>query len=208
MNIKVYDLKGKELDAWKLDGKLFGEVSVALLSQAVRIYSSNAHQKTHKVKTRGEVNGSTKKIYRQKGTGNARHGAKYAPIFVGGGIAHGPKGVRPENMVLPKTMRRRALASAMQLKLTSSAIAGISGVKAFTGKTSAVVKLLSTIAAHPKNKVLIVTNDAATPLYNSVSNLQNVTMKRAALVNAFDLISADFVVLTKKALSAISERAL
>jgi len=208
MNIKVYDPKGKELDAWKLDAKLFGEARVALLSQAVRIYSSNSHQKTHKVKTRGEVVGSTKKIYRQKGTGNARHGAKYAPIFVGGGVAHGPSGVRPDNMVLPKTMRRRALASAMQLKLSASAIAGISGVKTFPSKTSAVVKLLAMIAKHPKNKVLIITCAAVTPLYNSVSNLQNVTMKRAALVNAFDLISADFVVLTKKALTVISERAL
>ena len=118
MNIPVFDIKGKELKAWSVEDNVFGKANTAILSQAVRVYTSNSHQKTSKVKTRGEVQGSTRKIYRQKGTGNARHGAKYAPIFVGGGIAHGPKGVRPENMILPKAMRRRALAAAMQTKMS------------------------------------------------------------------------------------------
>ena len=208
MNIKVYDTKGKELESWKLEDGLFGNKNDAILSQAVRIYTSNSHQKTHKVLTRGEVNGSTKKIYRQKGTGNARHGAKYAPIFVGGGIAHGPTGVRPENMILPKAMRRAALASAMQSKMATNAIVGISGVKKFAGKTASMVKLLSSIASHPKNKVLIVTNDKATTLYQSIGNLQGVSMKRAALVNALDLVAADSLNITKKALSTISGRAI
>lgn len=208
MNIKVYDLKGKELESWKLDDKLFGTGNEALLSQAVRIYTSNSHQKTHKVLTRGEVNGSTKKIFRQKGTGNARHGAKYAPIFVGGGIAHGPTGVRPENMILPKAMRRRALAAAMQNKIVSNTIVGVSGVKSFAGKTASLVKLLSTIANHPKSKVLIVTDSAATKLYLSSQNLQGVTMKRASLVNALDLISSSHLVLTKQALSTITARSI
>jgi large subunit ribosomal protein L4 len=208
MNIKVYDIKGKDLEAWKLDDSLFGAKNDAILAQAVRIYTSNSHQKTHKVLTRGEVNGSTKKIYRQKGTGNARHGAKYAPIFVGGGIAHGPTGVRPENMVLPKAMRRRALASAMQAKMSDNAIVGISGVKKFTGKTASMVKLLSSIAAHPKNKVLIVTDGVANSLYQSIGNLQGVSMKRASLVNALDLVAVDSLILTKKALTTITERSI
>jgi large subunit ribosomal protein L4 len=208
MNIKVYDIKGKDLEAWKLDDSLFGAKNDAILAQAVRIYTSNSHQKTHKVLTRGEVNGSTKKIYRQKGTGNARHGAKYAPIFVGGGIAHGPTGVRPENMILPKAMRRRALASAMQAKMSDNAIVGISGVKKFTGKTASMVKLLSSIASHPKNKVLIVTDGVATSLYQSIGNLQGVSMKRASLVNALDLVAVDSLILTKKALTTITERSI
>lgn len=208
MNIKVYDIKGKDQEAWKLDDSLFGAKNDAILAQAIRIYTSNSHQKTHKVLTRGEVNGSSKKIYRQKGTGNARHGAKYAPIFVGGGIAHGPNGVRPQNMVLPKAMRRRALASAMQAKMADNAIVGISGVKKFTGKTVSMVKLLSSITGHPKNKVLIVTDGVATSLYQSIGNLQGVSMKRAALVNALDLVSVDSLILTKKALSTITERSI
>ena len=206
MNIPVYDIKGKAGESWKLEDKIFGKENSAILAQAVRIYTSNSHQKTSKVKTRGEVQGSTRKIYRQKGTGNARHGAKYAPIFVGGGIAHGPKGVRPENMILPKTMRRRALAAAMQSKIAGKAIVGLTGVDKFAGKTAGVVQLLSTVANHPSNSVLIVTAEKATPLYLGIANLQGVTMKRASLVNAYDLVASAHLVLTKEALDAIITR--
>ncbi len=206
MNIPVYDLKGKKLSPWKVEDKIFGKANSPLLAQAIRVYTSNSHQKTHKVLTRGEVTGSTRKIYRQKGTGNARHGAKYAPIFVGGGIAHGPTGVRPENMILPKSMRRAALASAMQLKLVAGTISGLSGLKEFTGKTAGAVKLLSTVARHPENSVLIVTQSPATALYSSVSNLQGVSMKRASLVNAYDLVAVNHLILTKKALATITQR--
>ncbi len=208
MNIPVFDIKGKALEAWKVEDKVFGKGNTALLSQAVRIYVSNSHQKTSKVKTRGEVQGSTRKIYRQKGTGNARHGAKYAPIFVGGGIAHGPKGVQPENMILPKTMRRRALRAAMSLKLSEKAISGLSGTKSFSGKTSAIVKLLATVASHPKNSVLVVTDGTASALYAATLNLQGVSMKRASLVNAYDLVAATHLIVTKKALSTITGRSI
>lgn len=206
MNIPVFDIKGKKLDGWKLDEGVFGTANTAILSQALRVYMSNTHQKTHQVKTRGEVVGSTRKIYRQKGTGNARHGAKYAPIFVGGGIAHGPTGVRPENMILPKNMRRRALASAMQAKLADGLVSGLSGLKDFAGKTAQAVKLLSSVAKHPENSVLIVTEGKSTPLYLAINNLQGVTMKRASLVNAYDLIASTHLVVTKKALTTITSR--
>lgn len=208
MKIPVYDTTGKVLKAWELEENSFGKANTAILAQAVRIYTSNSHQKTSKVKTRGEVQGSTRKIYRQKGTGNARHGAKYAPIFVGGGIAHGPKGVRPENMVLPKNMRRRALAAAMQTKLVSGSVSGLTGIKDFSGKTSSAVQLLSTVATHPKNSVLIVTERKASSLYLSISNLQGVSMKRAALVNAYDLVSTTHLIITKQALSTITARVM
>ncbi len=208
MNIPVYDLKGKSAGNWKVEDKAFGTANSAILSQALRVYTSNSHQKTHKVLTRGEVNGSTRKIYRQKGTGNARHGAKYAPIFVGGGIAHGPTGVRPENMVLPKAMRRRALAAAMQVKLADKAISGLTGLKDFTGKTAQIAQLLQTAASHPTHSVLVLTDGRATSLYLSLSNLQGVSMKRASLVNAYDLIAADHLLLTKKALSTLTERTI
>lgn len=207
INIQAYDITGKKTETWDLDVSAIQSGNPTLLAQAVRVYESNAHQKTHKVLTRGEVDGSTRKIYRQKGTGNARHGAKYAPIFVGGGIAHGPSGVRPENMVLPKRMRRRALLAALADKLSESAISGIQGVQKVDGKTASAAHLLSTVANHPKAKVLVVTNAAATKLYQMLANLQGVTMKRASLVNAYDLIATEHVLITKKALDAIVARA-
>src|SRR3989339_1874998 len=158
IQIPVYDCHGKGVEAWKIADDTLGSANSTLLSQALRVYSSNSHQKTSKVKTRGEVVGSTRKIYRQKGTGNARHGAKYAPIFVGGGIAHGPKGVKPGNLVLPQKMRRAALASAILLKLEDGKVVGLTGVSQADGKTSTSASLLSALAGHPKSKVLVVTN--------------------------------------------------
>jgi large subunit ribosomal protein L4 len=207
MNIQAYDITGKKTELWDVDLSAVQTGSSALLAQALRVYESNAHQKTHKVLTRGEVDGSTRKIYRQKGTGNARHGAKYAPIFVGGGIAHGPSGVRPANMVLPKRMRRRALLAALADKLNESAVSGIEGVQKVDGKTASAAHLLSTVANHPKAKVLVVTAASATKLYQMMANLQGVTMKRASLVNAYDLVSASHVMITKKALDSIVARA-
>lgn len=206
MQIPVYSLNGKELESWNVATKSFGAENEILLAQAVRIYTSNSHQKTSKVKTRGEVAGSTRKIYRQKGTGNARHGAKYAPIFVGGGIAHGPTGLRPDNLILPKAMRRSALAAAMQLKLSDKAITGISGLKNFTGKTSDAAKLLTVTTAHPSKSVLVVTASRANSLYHSLRNLQGVSMKRASLVNAYDLVATEHLLITKQALEVITKR--
>jgi large subunit ribosomal protein L4 len=206
MKIMVYTLKGTESTAWDLNDKVLGKASPALLSQALRVYQSNAHQGTSAVKTRGEVNGSTRKIYRQKGTGNARHGAKYAPVFVGGGIAHGPKSIRPQNLRLPKAMRRRALATAMLLKLNEKSLTGLLGVSKATGKTSSAVKLLSSITNHPNNKVLIVTKNLAPKLFLMVRSLQGVTMKLAAQVSAYDLVANDAVLLTRPALDALVAR--
>jgi len=206
MKITTYSIKGIKTTPWELNEKSLGKLNPSLLSQALRIYISNPHQKTSVVKTRGEVAGSTRKIYRQKGTGRARHGARYAPIFVGGGIAHGPKGERPQNLILPKKMRSRALASALLLKLQDSQISGLQAASKVDGKTSSLARLMATIANHPKNKVLVITSARINPLYRALSNLQGTTMKRASLVNAYDLVSSDYVILTKKALDSILTR--
>lgn len=207
MKLPVYDSTGKKLDNWTIRESL-GEINQILLAQAIRIYQSNSHQGGSKVKTRGEVVGSTRKIYRQKGTGNARHGARYAPIFVGGGIAHGPKGLRAANLVLPKQMRKAALRSALAVKLGESSMAGLSGASKLTGKTATVTSLLNTIAGHPKHKTLVVTNNRLDGFYRAAHNLQGVSFKRAGLVSAYDLVAADFIVITKPALTTLVARAI
>src|SRR3989338_3710682 len=87
----VYDLSGKVIDSMVLPGQIFDvTVSPSLITQAVRVYQANQRMGTHASKTRGMVTGTTKKMFKQKGTGRARHGSAKAPIFVGGGTAHGP----------------------------------------------------------------------------------------------------------------------
>ncbi|MEI6690522.1 MAG: 50S ribosomal protein L4 [bacterium] len=208
MKLTVYDTIGQKSTAiLELDPKVFGEkVNTALLAQAIRIYTENSHQGTSKVKTRGEVNGSTRKIYRQKGTGNARHGAKYAPIFVGGGVAHGPTGVRTDPLILPQKMRKAALASALLLKVQDESIIGLKDANKADGKTGSVIKLLSNATNHPKRKVLVITKGKTEKLFQSLQNIQNVMMKRASLVSAFDIIAADKLLITKLGLSELVGR--
>lgn len=208
MKLKLFDSSAQQLDqTLDLDPKVLGgKVNTSLLAQAIRIYTENSHQGTSKTKTRGEVNGSTRKIYRQKGTGNARHGDKYAPIFVGGGVAHGKKGVRTQPLVLPVKMRRAALASALLQKTQDNAVVGLANAQRADGKTATAIKLLSVATGHPKSKVLVVTKGKTHKLFQSLSNLQNVSMKRASLLNAFDLIATDKLLITKSALSELLER--
>lgn len=206
MKIKTFDTSGKSLGAWDFDTKPLGKVNEILLAQALRVYEWNSHQKTHKVKSRGEVQGSTRKIYRQKGTGRARHGARYAPIFVGGGVAHGPRGLKPGNLTLSPVMKIGALKTALLLKCQDNLLAGLEKVSHADGKTSTSAKLLATVASHPQKKVIIVTAGKTTSLYQGVSNLQLVKTRRADLLNAFDLISADFVIFTKKGLDRLVKR--
>src|SRR3972149_7539732 len=105
----VYNPDGKVMKKVTLPADVFDvEVKTELLNMAVRIYQANQRLGTHKAKTRGQVTGSTRKIYKQKGTGRARHGDIKAPIFIGGGIAHGPK-PRDFSLNLPKRMKRLAL---------------------------------------------------------------------------------------------------
>ncbi|GAB4026095.1 MAG: 50S ribosomal protein L4 [Candidatus Microgenomates bacterium] len=208
MKINVYSISGQPQGSWELDLKILGKLNPTLLAQALRVYESNSHQGTSSTKTRGEVSGSTKKIYRQKGTGNARHGAKYAPIFVGGGIAHGPKSIRPDNLKLSKAMRRRSLASAILTKLNEKSVSGLTDLKKASGKTSAAATLLATVAGHPKNKVLVITKYAQPLLFRMVRSLQGVTIKRSSLINAYDLIANDHIVTTKSAYDALVARTI
>ena len=207
MKVKVYDHTGKELTPVELKPSLFGSTpNPHLLAQAIRVYTFNSHQKTSKVKTRGEVVGSRRKIWRQKGTGNARHGDRYAPIFVGGGVAHGPKGIRPQSLVLPKKMKRRALASALLIKLQENSLSLLQDLSKLKPKTASLANLLAKIANHPKTKVLIITDNHHSNLYLSARNLQRVAIKRANQVNAYDIILFDKIIASPKSLEIIKTR--
>ncbi len=207
MKIKVYDHTGKELEALELKPSLFGsKPNQQLLAQALRVYLANFHQRTSKVKSRGEVVGSRRKIWRQKGTGNARHGDRYAPIFVGGGIAHGPKGIKAKNLVLPKKMKRQALATALLFKLKDSNFSLIKDFAKLKPKTSALANLLAKVAQHPKSKVLIVADKHHPNLYFGAQNLQGVAVKRANLINAYDVVFFDKIIASPQSLDIIKTR--
>ena len=167
----------------------------SLLSQAIRVYEDRAHKGLAKTKTRGEVSISTRKIYKQKGTGGARHGAKSAPIFVGGGTAHGPKGVK-RILVLPQKMAKKALTETFKLKKEEGKLF-IDNKITSTEKTKEAKALLDKLLGSKKwkVKVLIIVSGKSTKVGRAFRNITNVLVLSAGSINAYDVFKSGVVLM-------------
>jgi large subunit ribosomal protein L4 len=148
IKLNTYSAKGTKKTPVSLPKGLKEDVNKKLIAQAARVHEARSHRGLSKVKGRSEVTASTRKIYRQKGTGGARHGARSAPIFVGGGKAHGPKGVKRE-LSLPKKMAQKALKSAINLKVISGKAFVVDGVPTLK-KTKDAASLINKIISAEK----------------------------------------------------------
>jgi large subunit ribosomal protein L4 len=141
--VKNFDHTGKLRGEVKLPKEYVGKANLYLLAQAIRVYEDGLHLGLSKTKTRSQISATKKKVYRQKGTGQARHGAKSAPIFVGGSKAHGPKGNK-RVLNLPKKLKLKALNEALTIKAQRGELVVVSGVIKVK-KTSEVKKLISSL---------------------------------------------------------------
>jgi len=203
LSIPVYSITGAASGSLTLPKEVFGqEVNKGLLAQAVRVYTANQKNYTASTKTRGQVQGSTVKIYRQKCTGRARHGANTAPIFVGGGITFGPK---PRKVVLdlPKKMKRAALISALSDKANEKLAIAVDNVEKLTGKTKQVTQFLQKVMDKNTKSALIVTASAEKNLQQAVRNIPNVTVLSANLINIYEVLRHQTLILTKDAVSKL-----
>lgn len=205
-SVPVYSLTGRLSGTLSLPKEIFGgEVNKKLLAQALRVYTANTKIQPGHTKTRGEVEGSTAKIYRQKGTGRARHGAIRAPIFVGGGIIFGPK-YRKVRLDLPSKMKKSALLSAFSVKLADKKIIGVSGMEKASGKTKEVAALLGKIAGKDTLKsALIVTGEKQDNVSRAVRNIPRVSTLPANLINVYEVIKHDMLMLTKDAIERLKK---
>src|SRR3989339_2278990 len=148
----TYDIKGQQGEKIKLPEKIFGaKVKPIVMAQAVRVYLSNQRKALAKTKTRADVAKTTAKMFKQKGTGRARHGSYAAPIFVGGGVAHGPSGEQNYKLSLSSKMRKLALLGALSAKASAHEIMVIEGSDKATGKTKQLAWL-------PEDKKLVILN--------------------------------------------------
>lgn len=181
-----------------LPTELFGaKVNKALLAQSVRVYLANQRSGNAVTKTRGQVEGSTRKIYKQKGTGRARHGGIRAPIFVGGGVTFGPK-ARDYHLGMSKVMKRAALASALTEKYDSKGIIVVDGFEALGPKTKLMAAALSAVGA--TGKVLFAVEKDAGQLVRSARNIEKVDILYSTDLNPYAIITHVKLVITKKAL--------
>ena len=195
--IEVYTIDANKKADISTPSNFKEKVNLSLLSQAIRVYGDRKHPGLNKTKTRGEVRISTRKIYRQKGTGFARHGAKSAPIFVGGGIAHGPTGLK-RILTLSSKMRKKALAMALALKLESGDIIAVDSLKSFK-KTKEVAKFIDKISKKLKkvNKITTFVVDPNPKDYFFLKNIKNATVKSFKNLNAYDVFYGGLILLDK-----------
>lgn len=209
LSIPVYSLVGKESGTLDLPKEVFGEkVNKALLAQALRVYLNNQKGHFSNTKTRGEVEGSTRKIYAQKGTGRARHGGIRAPIFVGGGIALGPKS-RKVFLDLPQKMKRASLISALSQKAFDGKILGLTGLDKASGKTKEIAKFVKTVLSLPKDKkmdALIIGDEGMEAVQRAVRNIRGLDFLRAEYINAFEVIKHQSLILTKEAVEKLASK--
>lgn len=200
----VYDPEGTVVETIQLPKELFGNtIRPDLLAQAVKVYEANQHLGTKTTKTRGEVAGSTAKLYRQKGTGRARAGSRRAPHRVGGGLAfaHKPHNVKK---VLPKKMKRLALLSALTLRWQDRAITFVTGLDALKPKTRIFANVLKSLPLSGKSVLLVIPSKSETVL-RGVRNIPSVHLLAAPLLSPYELIGRDAVVVTKDAVAVMEK---
>ncbi|KKT30476.1 MAG: 50S ribosomal protein L4 [Candidatus Collierbacteria bacterium GW2011_GWC2_44_18] len=184
----------KAITATSQDLSVFSiEVNPLLLAQAIHVYQENSHRGVSKTKTRGEINATKKKVYKQKGTGNARHGAKSAPLYVGGGVPFGPTGLKSAPMSLNQKMKSKALIGMLSHYQKENRITLID---------SSEIKDLSTRSALGvlgKSEAAFVYFNEKPAILKAVSNLENIIMLSARRLNAFTVASSPKLFLTAAA---------
>jgi large subunit ribosomal protein L4 len=199
----VYDTGGKRVGEVELATSVFGlRPHTAVLHEALVWYLAGQRRGTHATLTRGFVARSTRKLYRQKGTGRARHGSRGAPLFVGGGITFGP---HPRTYAYPlsKKVRRLALRSALSAKAAEGRIGVLDRLALEEPKTKVLADLLRVVGA--AGSVLLVTASPAAVVERSAANLPRVRVTTAGALNVHDILASDHLLLTREALDRITE---
>ena len=202
MKVSVFNKAGQEVNSIELPASIFeANINRDLMHQALVRQLANARLGTHKTQTRGEVSRTGAKAYRQKGTGNARHGSKRAPIFVGGGVAHGPL-PRKYTKQMPRKMRRAALRSALSAKAQNDAIVLVDELSLDAPKTRDMKAFVKNLVADDSALVLLADRNENVEI--SARNLTDVKALRASYLNIRDLLGYDKIVMPLAALDVIT----
>lgn len=204
----LYDLAGKAIGKISLPKEYFDvKINQKLLVQAIRVYLANQRKARAKTKTRGEVNLTRAKWYRQKGTGRARHGARSAPLFVGGGVAHGPRGNQNYKLTLPKKMRKQALASALTSKLETKEIFVVDDLEKIKGRTKELVGLLNQFLAKKgqEEKFLLVLSKKSEGVWRAAGNIPGLTLRVAKSLHPYEILNGGKILMTPQTVEALKK---
>lgn len=207
MKATVYDLTGTKVKDITLDKDIFeAKINPTLMAQVIRVYQSNQRLGNAKTLTRGEIDRTTKKVYRQKGTGNARHGSRKAPIYVGGGIAHGPRGNQNYSLKLTQKMKSAALKSALSQKATDQKIIIVEGLDSLKApKTQKLVKFLEKTVSQLRNISVVLESDMQNAI-KSLTNIPYVDSCNSHNLTTYKIIKARTLILSQQSLVTLKER--
>jgi large subunit ribosomal protein L4 len=204
IKLAVLNNEGKEIDSLEVDEALLGsEVRYALLKQAIVRYHANQRVGTSGTKSRGMVAGVNKKIYRQKGTGNARAGAKRTHKRVGGGVAFA-KTVRDFSKAMPKKQRRMARDSAVLAKLLNEKIVVVDRIAYEAPQTKTFANLLKTVGI--QRSCLVTTKQTDMNVYKSARNIPRIQVLPVDELNAGQICNHEKMLFTRDALEAFLDR--
>ena len=202
-NLKVYNIKKEEVGSIDLNDEVFNaEYNEALIHQVIVALHNNARQGTKSTLTRSEVNLTKKKLWRQKGTGNARHDEKSAPQFVGGGVVFAPK-PRDFSQKINKKMRDIAFSSALSQKIRQGEVYILDEVNFADAKTKAASEFAKTFGLN--KKAVIVTNGNNENVIRATANIQKLNSVDVNLLNVAEVVENTYLVFTKDAIKKIEE---
>ena len=202
-NIDVVDMQGKKVGSMELSEEIFAApVNVPAMHLVVRSILANMRQGTQSALTRGMVRGGGRKIYRQKGTGNARHHGNRAPQFRHGGVVFAPQ---PRDYVVkvPKKVRRIAMKSALTSKFNEGSIIVVDEIKLAETKTKLMAEVLKNLGV--EKKALLVLNGKDESVIRASKNIPTVKDAYVNTINVYDLLNADKIVVLKAAMENIQE---
>lgn len=210
-DIKLYNMEGQEKGSLEVSELIFdAPINEGLVHQALVRQLANMRRGTHSTLTRGEVRGGGRKPWRQKGTGRARHGSIRSPLWRGGGITFGPR-PRDYSKKLPKRMRRLALCSVLSDKMKQEKIIALEDIKFEEPKTKKFVAMLKALDL-PDNTLVVVKKGDSEQEKNdfhvvakSASNIKGVKVIASDIINIYDLLKYDRLVMTKDAINRLEE---
>lgn len=203
MELPVRDVRGQTVDRIRLDDRVFGlPLNESVVHQAMVRQLANARLGTADTKTRGEVRGSKRKVYRQKHTGRARRGGIGSPVLRGGGVAFGPH-PRSYRQRMPKKMRRLAVKCVLSAKASSGELVVVDRFQLEQLKTAEMAHILK--ALDVEASALVVTLRPESDLVKAAGNLPRTKTLPAALLNVLDLLSHRFLVITVDGIRCVED---
>ncbi len=207
MKIKLLNIESSKSETTEISDKIFKlKINHKLVKSVIDWQLNHAKPRLAKTKQKNEIKGSTKKIVPQKGSGGARHASRKAPIFVGGGVAHGPKGANYKNKKINKKVRKLALAQTLSKKNSDKNLFVLSDVKKEIKKTKEFYSFLE--KNNLSNAVIISDTNTMKNINKSARNIKNIKLIYETGANIYDMMKYENVLITQSSLKNLEKRIL